>query len=60
MRKRNELTSSLDPCVSIAGSHDLVGKVLEVLLGGGVFESATDETLGREHGVFWVSHCLYI
>jgi hypothetical protein len=34
--------------------------MLEVLLGGGVLKSATDETLGGEDGVFWVSDCLYI
>ena len=55
-----QLTSSLDPCISVAGSDDLVGKMLEVLLGGGVLKSATDETLGGEDGVFWVSDCLYI
>lgn len=53
-------TSSLDPSVTIAGSDDLVGELLEILLGGGVLESATDEALGSEDGVFRVCDGLYI
>lgn len=54
------LTSSLDPGVSIASSHDLVGELLEIFLSSGVIESATDQTLGGEDSVFRVCDCLYI
>ena len=54
------LTSSFDPGITVTGSDDLVGKMLEIFLGGGVFESATDQTLGSEDCVFRVCDCLYI
>ena len=54
------LTSSFNPGITVAGSDDLVGKMLEIFLGGGVFESATDQALSGEDCVFWVCDCLYI
>jgi|LauGreDrversion4_2_1035121.scaffolds.fasta_scaffold3330878_1 NAD-specific glutamate dehydrogenase len=55
-----ELTSSLDPGITIRRSDDFVRKCLEILLSSGVIKSTTDETLGGEDCVFRVSDCLYI
>lgn len=52
------LTSCLDPGVAVGGADDLVGEMLDVLLGGGVLEAAADEALRREHRVFRVRHGL--
>lgn len=54
------LTSGFDPCITIAGSNNLVRKLLEILLGVGVIESSSDESLGSEDSIFGVSYCLYI
>ncbi len=55
-----ELTSSLDPGITIRGSDYFVRKCLEILLSSGVIKSTTDETLGGEDSVFRVSDGLYI
>jgi len=55
-----ELTSSLDPGITIRRSDDFVRKCLEILLSSRVIKSTTDETLGGEDCVFRVGDCLYI
>jgi len=52
------LASGLDPGVAVGGAHDLVGQVLQVLLGVLVIESATNQTLGSVDGVLGVLHGL--
>jgi 2,3-bisphosphoglycerate-independent phosphoglycerate mutase len=48
------LTSGLDPGVAVGSADDLVGELLEVLLGRGVLEAAADQALRREDCVFRV------
>lgn len=58
LRGRVLLASGFDPSVAIASSHYLIGQLLKILLGVGVVESAPNESLGSEHGVLGVGHCL--
>jgi hypothetical protein len=52
------LSTSFNPCVSVAGLDDLVGKMLHILLGDSVVESTADETLGGEQSILWVLYGL--
>ena len=54
MWREEEGKDDLTPGVAVLVLDDLVGHILEVLLGGGIVESATNQTLGGEEGVLRV------
>mmetsp|Transcript_58 Transcript_58/g.35 ORF Transcript_58/g.35 Transcript_58/m.35 type:complete len:307 (+) Transcript_58:998-1918(+) len=56
--RRVLLSLSLNPGVTVAGSDDLVGEGLEILLGSFIIESTPDQTLAREDRVLGVSDSL--
>jgi hypothetical protein len=52
-------TSCFNPGITVGCSHDLVGEILKILLGVGVIESSTDESLCGEKSILWVCYSLY-
>ena len=57
---RELLPVRLHPGIAIVGADDLVGQDAHLLLGVGVVEPPTNQTLRREHRVLGVSHGLHI
>ncbi len=55
MLRRVLVASGLDPGVTVASTANLIGKMLEIFLGGLIVEGTANESLGGEDGVFRIS-----